>query len=854
MLRALLIPVLLAALLATDLPAFAQTAQDPAPAAQAAVAKNTPGTTADRPAASPAEEAAAKQLERWSRVLDRAEAQIAEGIRSLALLGSLEQRVDKVRKEVDEARRPLGLEVERIAGLIDALGPPPQEGEPPESAEVTAQRSALDQQKSVPEGRLKTLNVLFQRTNLLDGAIAEARVDLLKAQLLVRTPSLLSADTWGSAAGEFVELGARILASPTVWYQSPEVNEKVGAAYLAFATLAVLAAAVLGWYLRRWLSLSFGRRPGVEEPSYRMRVFAALAEATAMTAIPILVVVVAYGVLAGRGLLFGLFQDIMQGILAAVIWVSALRGLPRAMLSPSMPHWRLLRVGDLAARLWSRRAFELAVIIGVDQLITYPFRNLDPSLTLQYTYYFVADGALAAVFLAIVFDRRLWRTPEQEARAIRAGQPSSPALDDSAQRSSWWLAGRVLVGTLALAIPITGLAGYGVLSEHIASRLTASAGIFLVALVLHGLARDVVAVFTREDERPPDPGEKANPIYVWSVLLLDIGLVVTLVSFLVPLWGGRWENIFERIAWAMTGFTIGGRSFSLTDVLFGIVVFIILLALIRFIQRFLDVRVLQQTRMDAGVRNAVNTGIGYAGVLIAALIAIDTAGIDLSGLALIAGALSVGIGFGMQSVVSNFVSGLILLVERPIQVGDWIVVGQDQGYVKRISVRSTQIQTFSNASVIVPNSELIAGRVTNWMYKDRSGRVEIPIGVAYGSDTAKVRELLLQCAKSHSSVSARPQPNVMFMDFGDSALLFQLRFYIRDMDNYLSVASDLRFAIDAAFREAGIVIPFPQRDVHVIPASGPTDVAEAEPPSSQVLSMPTSPRTKESAEGQDGKK
>ena len=214
---------------------------------------------------------------------------------------------------------------------------------------------------------------------------------------------------------------------------------------------------------------------------------------------------------------------------------------------------------------------------------------------------------------------------------------------------------------------------------------------------------------------------------------------------------------------------------------------------------------------------------------IAGLAAINTAGIDLTGLAVIAGALSVGIGFGMQSVVSNFVSGLILLVERPIKVGDWIVVGQDEGTVRRISVRSTEIQTFSNSTVIVPNSELISGRVTNWMYKDQSGRAELPIGVAYGSDTAKVREVLIGCVKDRDGVKAWPQPQVVFMDFGDSALLFQLRFHVRNVDSRLAIMSDVRFAIDAGFREAGITIPFPQRDIHVIDSGGPADAAKAAP-------------------------
>jgi small-conductance mechanosensitive channel len=295
----------------------------------------------------------------------------------------------------------------------------------------------------------------------------------------------------------------------------------------------------------------------------------------------------------------------------------------------------------------------------------------------------------------------------------------------------------------------------------------------------------------------------------------------------------------------------------LTDVAMGIVVFVILVALVRFIQRFLDVRVLQQTRMDLGLREALKTGIGYVGVVIAALVAINTAGIDLSGLAIIFGALSVGIGFGLQGVVNNFVSGLVLLIERPIKVGDWIVVGQDQGVVKRISVRSTEIQTFSNSSVILPNSELVTGRVTNWMHKEKSGRVELQVGVAYGSNTEKVREVLLDCVKELGNIQTWPQPSVVFLDFGDSALLFEVRFFIRNIQERLVIASDLRFAIDTAFRKAGITIPFPQRDVHIKDASGQADATAAKPeeavapPSGKVLPIRSGQRASDSVIDED---
>jgi small-conductance mechanosensitive channel len=190
-------------------------------------------------------------------------------------------------------------------------------------------------------------------------------------------------------------------------------------------------------------------------------------------------------------------------------------------------------------------------------------------------------------------------------------------------------------------------------------------------------------------------------------------------------------------------------------------------------------------------------------------------GLDLSNLALIAGALSVGIGFGLQNVVNNFVSGLILLVERPIKVGDWVLVGGHEGFVKQIKVRATEIETFQRASVIIPNSEFISNAVTNLTHKDSFGRVDVSIGVAYGSDVNQVMEVLKKCLRENSSILEFPEPFVLFQGFGDSSLDFETRAYIPEVSRIFRVSSEVRVAIYTALAEAGIEIPFPQRDVHI---------------------------------------
>jgi small-conductance mechanosensitive channel len=219
--------------------------------------------------------------------------------------------------------------------------------------------------------------------------------------------------------------------------------------------------------------------------------------------------------------------------------------------------------------------------------------------------------------------------------------------------------------------------------------------------------------------------------------------------------------------------------------------------------------------MDPGIVNSIDTVVGYVGIALAALLAVSYAGLDITNLAIVAGALSVGIGFGLQSIVNNFVSGLILLIERPIKVGDRIVVGDQQGLVRRISVRATEIETFDRASLIVPNSELITGRVLNWTHRDSLVSVNIKVGVGYGSDPAQVVAILKKCADDHPEVLRNPPAGAIFENFGDSALMFSLRISLPDIANSSRVQSELRIAMLTALREANIEIPFNQLDVNL---------------------------------------
>ena len=275
-----------------------------------------------------------------------------------------------------------------------------------------------------------------------------------------------------------------------------------------------------------------------------------------------------------------------------------------------------------------------------------------------------------------------------------------------------------------------------------------------------------------------------------------------------------WSEIFGIFTKPL--FQLGQTWVSLATMVQFVVIVLLVVLVSRVVRRLLRQRVLARTKLDLGIQYAIARIVSYIVLVLGLLIGLETLGVNLSSLAVIAGAIGVGIGFGLQNIVSNFVCGLILLTERPIQIGDRVDVGGTMGGVIRIGARSTAIVTNDNITIIVPNSEFISGRVINWSIGDPKVRFRIPVGVSYGSDPHLVEKLLLEVADSNPHVLKNPAPSVRFVEFADSSLNFELRVWSVEMVSRPgALRSELNFAIWDKFKQHGIEIPFPQRDLHL---------------------------------------
>jgi len=745
-----------------------------------------------------------------------------------------------LRRDVLKLERELAPLISLSRERLNELGPAPSEAEPKETEEIAGNRLQLEGEFSRLDGEFKAARLIAVRAAQIEQQIINHRRDRFISQISQRSNSLFDFQLWDAFWSGLEGLRARfsLLISESV----SAMKTKIGQSNLlapvlwgALVLISIVFVALRNFFQNRLNKITADSGSGPLDHYTKVRLAAISFIRTGL--VPIGVLLTLLFLFSTVDIFSARLANLSFEFTSALAMVIGALSLTRVYLRPQLPSHRIANLSDQVAVKISR-----IILVGVLLAALLRLANITAVRLVSPFEVTIALSALfaltcfIAVFLILV-------TTASNADAI----PAQITIRRNFIRWGYinplyWLT--IFGGVFSLVI------GYIAFAEFLAWQILISATLFALlwlCIELLDLHRDRYLDVDSGRWRQLSRATGFTRQTVLQGSVFGFGLAKLLViaaaatTFLIS-WGYRTGDWAGPIAEAFFGFNIGGLSISFSAIALAVILFIGGYLITRAIQFWLRNQFLPTTSLDPGLRNSIATVFGYTGIVLAVVLAITAAGLDLSNVAIVAGALSVGIGFGLQSIVNNFVSGLILLAERPIKAGDWIITGVGEGTVRKTSVRSTEIETFDGATVIIPNSTLITDAVTNWTHHDQKGRIKIAIGVGYDSDPDEVSDILLECGQSHEKVVNNPAPVVYFMDFGADALIFELRAYLADINSCLSVQSDLRFAIVKALRKADIEIPFPQRDIHIKSAPGefPTTKSVAKkPPRRKTGTLPT---------------
>ncbi|SDG31526.1 DUF3772 domain-containing protein [Alloyangia pacifica] len=679
--------------------------------------------------------------------------------------------------------------IETLQQQLDTLGPAPAEGES-EAEDIAQRRADLTEQLSNAQAPVRRAQEAFTQANGLIGEIDTKIREMQTSRLLTLGPSPLNWQLWGPAANDVAAAGESLVQevrdNVASENQRAAARENLPIIILLVGLSALLVIRGPSWVRRieEWLRRRTRRGTGV------WRFLASLGSIVVpLGGLILLVVAATISGLPGTNLTVVMYSVPIWGLVLLYIrWLAGESfNSDDDIATMPLPNWQRTE-----AWLYSSVLALLFVLRGMGQTLSQIFEFSDETNAVL-DFPLIVLSALMLFRLGYILSGLSHEEPEEGEGTLLEGSTFRMQLARMIGR---------LAMLLALFGPIMAAVGYHRVGQGMVFPAVQSLSLLALVLVLQRFIKDLYALITRKD---PDDS--------LITVLAGVVLILLALPMLALIWGARVADLTELWARFQEGFLLGDARISPTSFLTMLVVFAVGYGVTRLLQSGLRSSILPKTKLDIGGQNAVISGLGYAGVMLAAVMAITAAGINLTALGYVISALSVGIGFGLQNIVQNFVSGIILLIERPISQGDWIEVGPNMGIVKDISVRATRIETFDRTDVIVPNSDFISGTVTNFTRGNVIGRVFTTVGVAYGSDTRKVEEILLRIVREHDMVLLNPEPSVVFARFGADSLEFEIRAIVRDVNQKVKILSDFNHEINARFVAEGIEVPFAQRDI-----------------------------------------
>ena len=711
--------------------------------------------------------------------------------------------------------------LEAVDSRLGELGEPPAAGEPPEAADIVAQRNALSRQRTAIDAEIKRAKLVVADGQQLAGEVAEARRELFQQQVSQRAASPLTATFWRDVAANSERDFGRLAALRDA------VRSSLASAFAGNHLVPSVLGLGLGLLLlvfgrwgaeRLWLGITADRMP-----QGRLRRSAlAFAVLVISTILPGLGAHVIYLGLNWNDTFVEPFASLARVFVNTIYFGGLIVGVGRALLSAGRPSWRLAPISDAVASRLRRFPLLIAVIVVLGFMLNRVNNVIGTSLQATIAASFVV-AVLYALAIAVVLSR-----------VRRAHIDESEVGDTEASRPAWVAAALGLAAVGVGATLFAAFAGYIALASFIAGQLIWIPIVGGVFYVLVNVVEDGVAALFSEQSRwvRRTTGLTASRLDQIEVLLSGVfrlfAIACAVAVVLAPL-GASPGELLARGSRFTTGFSIGQLKVTPSAVFGAIAVFVGGVMLLRIVKAWFDDRYLPTTRFDPGLRTSISTLLGYAGGILVFAFALSALGLSVERIAWVASALSVGIGFGLQAIVQNFISGLILLVERPVKVGDWVALGDLEGDIRRINVRATEIQMGDRSTVIVPNSELITKTVRNITLANAEGRVRIRLVLPIETDAKRVREIVLAAIAAHAQILRKPEPSVLLDSIDNAGLVFFATAYVDSPRNTGGIRSALLIDLLERLREAGIALSSPQ-EISLRGNAGPPAAEATTPP------------------------
>ena len=741
------------------------------------------------------------RLDAAKATIDQVESSLSRGDLSDTDLQALRAEIDPVAAEMMAVAAELAPRLDAAKARLAQLGPKPGPKDPPEAADISAERASQEKLFNDLDATAKRAKVLAVQASQTSGSIGARLRAAFAHALFARSSSLLSPALWGAVIRE-LPADYRAVSTLTGDWATASWNRLSEAQRLTLAGLLLLIAALYWpvWQLARRVR----GRADAASPTRLRKGLAALRVAVATAAVPI-GAILAVGAILDFFDLPGQFQTIGRALMVGIAVVAVSTGLARGLLAPKSPNWRLPPLSDLGAKALYHVTIAITVVVAIERFVEAVNEVIAVALPTAVATRGLGSLAVAAVLLAEI------------RKGVRARAAAAQDTSRTPQMEHWAAILRLIAWIVVLVLIGAVLVGYVAFAAFLVQQIIEVAGTLALLYLLlvisdQGLAAAFRPKAVLSRALKATLGLKADTLDQISVLLAGIArvslYVIAILLVLAP-WRIESADMLATAQAAFFGFTVGDVTVSLSALIVAILLFAFSIVATRAVQRWLEVKFLPRTKLDSGLRNSIKTSLGYVGFVVALALGLSHLGLSFERLTLVAGGLSLGIGLGLQTVTNNFVSGLILLWERAVRVGDWITVGEEQGYVRRINVRSTELETLDRALVIMPNSSLITGVVKNWVRNDRIGRIKLPFTVPLTADPEVVRSTLIGTAKAHGLVVAIPAPQVFFTALNDTGMKFELVCFVEDVEAAVRVTSELLFEIHARFKDAGLAQPAP---------------------------------------------